>query len=274
MTNLHSARKRALRFISLNQKGGVGKTMLTWLLGRALAGLGLVVLVVDLDPQGNLTFAMKLLPPEDEEISEDSPTLRNALMGTFRGEPADLLKPYPHHDNLFLLPWSWDHFTLSKDLDRSKLREQRLSDLLGQFDGLVDVILVDCPPTLDILTDNAVFAVGNKRGRVLIPVEPEDFSLRATRILLSQIEVMEREFGDDIDVAGFVISKMVDTLIAEDCKRTLLASGIPVLATVRQRTQIRECVREGKALQDYLPSQDQVTVYRRLAKDLMKAEAA
>src|SRR4051812_17227130 len=85
MTTLavRAATDTAARFVLLNQKGGVGKTQLTWQLGRELAELGLRVLMVDLDPQGNLSYACKLLPPED--APEDAVTLSSSLTGKWRG---------------------------------------------------------------------------------------------------------------------------------------------------------------------------------------------
>lgn len=186
------------------------------------------------------------------------------------GDPMLLTKPYPHHPNLHLLPWSWDHFVLVRTLDGLPYREARLSRVLNWFNGLVDVILLDCPPSLDIITDNALHAIRDGRGKVFIPVEAEDFSLRATRILLSQIESKEEADDLDIDIAGFVLGKMDDTKLAKDCAEKLgQIEDIPILATVRHRTEIKQCVREGKALRDHAPDNDQLPVFTELAKQMV-----
>lgn len=257
----------AVRYVVLNQKGGVGKTQTTFQVGRELAELGLRVLVVDFDPQGNLTYAMGLLPPED--TPEDAPSLPKAMTGAWTGTPRELVVEYPHAPGLLLLPWSWDHFSMAKDLEHCKKQEERLSWVLDEFDGFVDVILVDCPPSLDVLNDNALMAIGDGRGKVLVPVEAEDFSLRATNILLGQIKAAEIAFRMTIDILGFVVSKMTDTLLALDCLEKILAiPGIPVLATVKHRTEIQQCVREHKALRDHAPKNDQLAVYTALAGKL------
>ncbi|MBC3844732.1 AAA family ATPase [Streptacidiphilus sp. 4-A2] len=274
MTTLavRAATETAARYVLLNQKGGVGKTQLAWQLGRELAELGLRVLMVDLDPQGNLSYALGLLPAED--APENDATLSTAMTGKWRegdprkgGDPMVLTRPYPHHPNLHLLPWDWDHFTMVRTLDVLEYREARLSRVLTWFDGLFDVILLDCPPSLDIITDNALHAVRDGRGKVLIPVEAEDFSLRATRILLSQIETKEENSGLDIDIAGFVLGKMTDTKLAKDCEAKLRSiEHIEILATVRHRTEIQQCVREHKALRDHAPDNDQLPAFAGLAK--------
>jgi chromosome partitioning protein len=182
---------KGYRFASLNQKGGVGKTALTAGAAGALAARGRRVLLIDLDPQGHLTTeALGLL-----EVDEGEPDLAAALSGEYTGPFEDLIATHSVHPSggrIDIIRTTLEMMTVVKGMYRSRMRlpELRLNELLDQLpDGRYDHIGFDCPPALDVLSDNALAAAHG----VLIPVELARTSLRALRLLLDQIGVLEHE---------------------------------------------------------------------------------
>src|SRR5712691_11865854 len=186
----------------VNQKGGVGKTATAINVGGALAADGRRVLLVDLDPQGHLTEGLKL------PAAEHPATLAAALTGEWTGDPAALVVMYDRGGSgrLAAIPNALEMFTVAREMDKLRAREERLARVLGPLDGMFDHILIDCPPALDILTDNALTAADG----VLIPVQAEDSSLRALRLLLGQVNALETELRRErpLKLHGLVVSML------------------------------------------------------------------
>ncbi len=138
-----------------NQKGGVGKTTLTINLGAALADLGQRVLLVDLDPQGHLTEGVGL-----QEAYLDSPTtLYDALISKEPVQLTSLIQPqttYP--EPIAVIPSSFQLMLAEQSLYLARNREHKLKNLLAQLDNQYDYVLIDRPPVLGNLTDNALNA--------------------------------------------------------------------------------------------------------------------
>ena len=180
----------------MNQKGGVGKTTDTINIGGALNHLGHGVLLWDADPQGYLTMGVGM----DDAYTAESPTQYDALMDPNGHDVQTLIR---HHDEFDVLPASIDMFTLESDLVSGMRGRQRLADLLESV-AVYDYILVDCPPSLGLLTDNALLACGN----VIIPAEAEDTSMRAIEILFNQIDTLVENYGTPIEEQAIVISNV------------------------------------------------------------------
>ena len=183
-------------FAVTNQKGGVGKTTVTANIGGAVNEIGSRPLLVDLDPQGYLTSAVGF----DDAYTAEAPNLNDALLSPSEHDIEELIR---EHEEFDLVPASIDMFTLEQELLSGMQSRRRLTQLLDDVGGW-DVILVDCPPSLGILTDNALLATRN----VVVPVEAEDTSIRALDLLFKQIDSLEENFGEQIQERALVISNV------------------------------------------------------------------
>jgi len=256
----------------VNQKGGVGKTATTINVGGALAVAGRRVLLVDLDPQGHLTAGLKL------PSTEHPCTLAGALTGEWTGDPAALVVMYEHGagGRLAAVPNSLEMFTVARELDKLRAREERLSRLLGPLDGTFDHVLIDCPPALDILTDNALTAADG----VLIPVQAEDSSLRALQLLLGQVNALESELRRTPLVLHGLVLSMLERGAGGKARSNLARSVIesfeqlplPILAAVPRGVPVTEAWRYGRPVVEYAPDSEHAAAYRDLAKVLDGAQ--
>ncbi|MFS1305185.1 ParA family protein [Streptosporangium longisporum] len=257
----------------VNQKGGVGKTTTTINLGGALAELGRRVLLIDLDPQGHLTEALQLSEAPDKR------NLAGILTGAWTGSVEEIIVPYstPGSGRLDVIVTTLEMFTVGRELDRLRAREERLDRVLAPLKDLYDHCLIDCPPALDILTDNALTAADG----VLIPVQAEDSTLRALRLLLAQIDALESELRrTPLTLHGMVVS-MLDrgaggqarSNIGRSVINALEGLPLPIVATVPRGVPISEAWRYGRTVTDYAPDSEHATEFRTLAAVLDKASA-
>lgn len=254
----------------INQKGGVGKTATTMNVGGALVELGYRVLLVDLDPQGHLTEACGV--PE----AQAPDTLAQILMGSIETltveETLRLVRPW--RDRLDLVPTNIDAFLLERQLYRARAPEYRLQHVLerlAQADAW-DVCLIDCPPSLGVLTDNALVCA----DQALVPVQAEDSTLRALRLLLEQIKSARAELRTDIELLGMVVN-LYDSRrgkIVTSVLDTLQDFPLDILATIEDRAAIREAWRAGMPVVEHAPDSTAAGRYRDLAKTLTGAEVA
>lgn len=249
-----------------NQKGGVGKTVTTIGLAGALAERSRTVLVVDLDPQGHLTDGLKV----PQALSGDgAANLYRALVGEFTGPLSELVVTHSEPaGRLDVLPNAFEMFMAVRDVDKVKAREQRLAKLLSQARGTYDHVLIDSPPSLDILTDNALTAADG----VLIPVEAEDSSLKALELLLPQIASVDTDLRlKPLELHGLVVNRLrrPPSLLAQSVMKEFAAlDGLPVLATVPLSVTITEAWRYGRTVVDYAPDSEHAEAYRTLSEVL------
>jgi len=249
----------------VNQKGGVGKTATAVNVAGALAESGRRVLVVDLDPQGHLTDALSL------ESAQAPATLAAALTGQWTGPVEELMSVHSTTDAggaIVVIPNALEMFTVARDLDQMRAREQRLGRVLAGLDDSWDHVLIDCPPSLDILTDNALTVADG----VLVPVQAEDSSLKALRLLLSQIEAVDADLRSaPLLVHGLVVSLLrrpLSTLARTVLEQFATLEGLPVLATIPLSVTVTESWRVGRPVVDYAPESEHAGAYRTLAKVL------
>lgn len=252
-----------------NQKGGVGKTATTIGVAGALAEQGRNVLVVDLDPQGHLTDGLKV---PQAPSGPGVPNLYRALTGEYTGPLAEMAVTHSAPaGRIDVVPNAFEMFMAVRDVDKVKAREQRLAKLLDQARGSWDHVLIDPPPSLDILTDNALTAADG----VLIPVEAEDSSLKALELLLPQVASVDADLRTKpLELHGLVVSRLrrpVNTLAKSVLDELAKLDGLPVLATVPLGVVITEAWRYGKTPVDYAPDSEHAEAYRTLAKVLDEA---
>jgi chromosome partitioning protein len=242
-----------------NQKGGVGKTTITINLGAALAERSVRTLLVDLDPQGHLTEGLGLSEPEGGE------TLAAALLGR-TSVPVNRLM-VSHECGVDIIPASLDLFLTERDLVHLRGREYRLRRVFEPLEDEYDYTLIDCPPTLGQLTDNALVAA----RKALVPIQPEDTSLRALEMLLDQVHSIREGLGLTVDIVGLVVNQADDTLVARRTLETLTkAVPVPILASIRRRVRLKEAWAAGKPVTMTEPAGDAAEAFRGLAQAIME----
>ena len=252
--------ERAVDIIALcNQKGGVGKTTTTINLGAALAEYGRRVLLVDFDPQGALGAGVGVHPHTLEH------TIYDVMIS---GEPtaSDVIKPtgVPGMD---ILPANIELSGAELLLVSEVGREQALTRALRGVRADYDIVLIDCQPSLGLLTLNALTAA----QWVLVPVECEYFSLRGVALLQDTIRKVQERINPDLTLLG-VLPTMVDRTVhsREVLERVVEAFGDQVFHTAISRTvKFPETSVAGVPITSYAPTSPAAEAYRRLAREVL-----
>ncbi|MFJ9646053.1 ParA family protein [Streptomyces sp. NPDC004244] len=240
-----------------------------------LPGLGMRVLLVDFDPQGHLT---KQLGHHPLPIGGDSLTCHMA--GEAKGPLADLVVSIEHErfgDRLHLLPACTDAFLLDVRLSTVRAREAALERALSPVESDYDVILIDCPPSLGLSMDAAIY-YGRRReteqqgaSGALIVVQAEDSSADAYDLLTSQINDLRDDLSLDIDYLGLVVNLYDGRrgFIATSSLQAWMDIKDPrVVAVVPDLKEQREAVRMKQPLFVYAPKGDQAVALRALAREI------
>jgi len=253
------------RIIALcNQKGGVGKTTSTINLGAALAEYGRRVLLVDFDPQGALSVGLGVQPHQLDR------TAYNLLME--RGVNVDDILLKTSVPGMDLLPSNIDLSAAEVQLVGEVAREQTLLRALTPVLDDYDFVLIDCQPSLGLLTVNALTAAHG----VLIPLECEFFSLRGVALLIDTIDKVRERLNPALKLDG-ILATMYDgrTLHGREVyARVLEAFGDSVFDTVIARTvRFPETTVAGEPITTWAPSSSGAVAYRNLAKEVIARSA-
>jgi chromosome partitioning protein len=247
-----------------NQKGGVGKTTSTINLGATLAEYGRRVLLVDFDPQGALSVGLGIHPHQLEH------TIHNLLIGT----------SVKIHDVIIetkvagmdLLPSNIDLSAAEVQLVTEVGREQALARALRPVLADYDMILIDCQPSLGLLTINALACAHS----VLIPLECEYFSLRGVALLIDTIDKVRDRLNPGLEISG-ILATMYDprTLHTREVRdRVLEAFGDLVFdATINRTVRFPETTVAGEPITTWASSSAGAQAYRQLAREVIDREA-
>jgi chromosome partitioning protein len=193
----------------VNQKGGVGKTTTAINLSACLAIEGLNVLLVDCDPQANATSGLGV-PRDDNRHS-----IYDVLVGN---APAEQVILPTDVKNLWLLPGSKNLTGANIELAGVEGRETRLRDALAPIRGNHDLVILDCPPALDLLTLNVLVAANS----LIVPMQAEYFALEGISELISTLERVQAAFNPEISIEGVLLTMYDDrTNLAQQVTETL-----------------------------------------------------
>ncbi|MGV9278132.1 AAA family ATPase [Streptomyces griseosporeus] len=262
-----------------NQKGGVGKTAVSAGIGQAYAEAGQRVLIVDFDPQGHLSEQLGV-----PQIEPNHDSLVSHMCGEGTGDLRDLVVVIDDErfgKRLHVLPACFDGFLLDAKIavvgtqKRGFQKEAALEMALRPLETDYDVIIIDCPPSLGIAMDAALYYGRRRRGEaagrsgVIIPVLAEDSSMTAYSMLAQQIDDLCTDLSLQIDHLGLVVN-LYDSrrgYVATSTLESWKSVGDPrVLAVIGDLKEQREAVRKRMPLLSYAPHSDQAEAMRQVAR--------
>ena len=244
----------------INQKGGVGKSTTAINLSAALGELGKQVLLVDLDPQGNSSSGLGI------EKSQVHNCVYDVLLNDVAIE--DVIIP-DVGEGLDLVPATINLAGAEVELVSEMARENRLKDAVGSLRGKYDYIFIDCPPSLGLLTVNALVAA----DKLLIPIQCEFYALEGVTKLLDSMKRVKTRLNPTLDIFGVLLT-MYDgrtTLSRQVVEEVRSYFGTPVFTTLIPRTvKLSEAPSFGQPITQYDPSGKGAQSYVNLAKEVVQ----
>lgn len=243
----------------VNQKGGVAKTTTSVNVGGYLAHAGKSTLVIDMDPQSNATAGLGVT------VHEGQPTIYEVLLGL--AEPTAALQP-TSQENLNVIPATPDLVGAAIELMDQPHREYRLRRAVKTLLDHFEFILLDCPPSLGLLTVNALAAA----HKVLIPVQCEFYALEGLHQLLDTVDMVKEHLNPQIQVLGAVLTMydrrtQLSRKIVRDVRKTF--PGHVFDSVIPRNTEIAEAPASGKTILEYAPTSRGAKAYEYLSEELL-----
>ena len=245
-----------------NQKGGVGKTTTAVNLSACLAEQGKKVLLVDADPQGNSTSGLGMKKEGDEKSIYD--VLINDV-------PVDEATKNTMIDSLKLLPAHISLAGAEVELVNMMAREQVLKRALNATKQSYDYIFIDCPPSLGLLTLNALTAADT----LLVPIQCEFYALEGLSLLMNTVKLVRKSLNPDLDVEGVVLTMFdsrtnLSMQVVEEVKKFFKNKVYDTI--IPRSVRLGEAPSFGLPISRYAPSSAGATAYSALAKEMIEKE--
>lgn len=250
------------RVIALaNQKGGVGKTTTSINLGACLAKLGQKVLLIDADAQGNATSGLGIrkadIKADVYDVLVNEVPMTDVIIHTSR-------------KNLDIVPATIQLSGAEIELTSQMAREKRLADAVVPIRDSYDYILIDCPPSLGMLTINAFTACDT----ILIPVQSEYYALEGLSQLLNTIQLVQKHFNPNLKIEGVLLTMLdartnLGNEVVEEVKRFFKDKVYQTI--IPRNVRLSEAPSHGMSIIDYDPSSRGAKEYMALAKEVLAA---
>ena len=244
-----------------NQKGGVGKTTLAINVSGALSRLGRDVLLIDLDPQGHATEGVGLADCYDDT----GETLRDLLLETKAEKQKSILNSIVEEGEEFdVVPSNVDMHTVDKDLTGEPKALERLNNALEGVS--YNYVMIDTPPSLNHLTDNAVLASDG----LIVPVQAEQTSFRALELLRDQLDTFRDLYDREIPVLALVANLVMPDGTAKKMMgtfREVFGSRMPVFE-IRKRVALKRAWKEGVSIFEHSEDCDMESVFTEIAETI------
>jgi chromosome partitioning protein len=238
-----------------NQKGGVGKTTSSISIGAGLAEKGFRVLLVDLDPQGNMSSGLGFKDPEF--------TIHGALLGEYK------VKAYPIRDRLALIACNSAFSSFEKLKGDEMDREYLLRELLEPLKQKCDYIILDCPPSLGLITVNA-FTAANE---VYIPLEAQLFSTDGLIKVIDMVSKITKRLNPDLEIRGIFFTRYSKRTILKRETLEEIRSTYPYLVFntyIRESIALGEAPHLGKDIFTYAPESAGSCDYKNLIEEMVQ----
>lgn len=252
----------ALVLAIANQKGGVAKTTTAVNLGACLAELGKKVLIIDNDPQGNATSGLGVARENIQQC------LYNVII---EGELLDDVVVPTEVEGLSLVPASIQLAGAEIELVSAIAREHKLKKAVDQVRNGYDYIIIDCPPSLGLLTINALTAA----DRILIPIQCEYYALEGLSLLMNTVNLVQRHLNPELDIFGVLLTMFdartnLSIQVVDEVKAYF--SGKVFRSIIPRNVRLSEAPSHGKAIILYDSKSRGAEVYRELAKEVIEID--
>ena len=255
-----------------NQKGGVGKTTTAVNLAAALAKHGLHILVIDTDPQGNASTALNI----DHRVG--TPDVYSVLVEEV--DFSEVVKPVAEIENLFCAPATIDLAGAEIELVSLVAREYRLQRALNKYldfhkekyNKAIDYVFIDCPPSLGLLTFNALVAA----KEVLIPIQTEYYALEGLGQLMNNVNLVKKQLNPDLEVATIVLTMFdsrtnLSQQVAEEVRKHF--GDIVITTEIPRAVRVSEAPSFQQTVITYDPGSPGAQAYVKVAKEFAQRHA-